>query len=225
MRYLYGFSVLALALLAGCKNEPPPPPEAAPPPPKTAQEMYNDYKTALTPLLTGAGQVGAIGPGMKDPVISAFTTARSQYSREEHEPEALERIEKDVTDAVNLARDNEQWFALDGLLDVHQKISPKSQRYQSLRRRADLMMARPWVYVTGFAEIDKGDLVVFLTIIDPLTNEQEDLRVREGEEFYPDAEGKSILRLVKVIGAQSGVELEYLKLPGETWAVPGPKNN
>jgi hypothetical protein len=63
-----------------------------------------------------------------------------------------------------------------------------------------------------------------VTVVDPLTQARQELRVREGEEFYPDAEGKSILRLVRVIGAQSGVELEYMRLPGETWEEPGPKN-
>lgn len=225
MRYLYGLSIIGLVLLAGCKEEPPPEPEAVPPPPKTANEMYTAYKAALNPLLTGAGQIDAIGPGMKDSIISAFTSSRSGFAQEINEPEAVGMIENDITSAISLAQTNAQWFALDGLLDVHQKLNPNSQRYQSLRRRTDLMMARPWVYVTGFAEIDAGDLVVFMTVTDPLTQTREDLRVREGEEFYPDAEGKSILRLVRVIGAQSGVELEYLRLPGETWEVPGPKNN
>ena len=224
MRYLYGLSIIGLVLLAGCKDPEPEVPVPEPPPPKTANEMHSEYKAALNPLLAGAGQIDAIGPGMKEPIISAFRNARSQFSAEINEPEAVGRIETDVTNAITLAQTNEQWFALDGLLDVHQMLNPNSQRYQSVRRRTDLMMARPWVYVTGFAEIDPGDLVVFVTVVDPLTQAREDLRVREGEEFYPDAEGKSILRLVRVIGAQSGVELEYLRLPGETWQEPGPKN-
>lgn len=225
MRYVYGLSMIALIFLAGCKEEEPPPPEAQAPPPKTVNEIYTDYKAALQPLIAGAGpQGGIVAQEMKNPIISAFQTKRREYASEINEPEALAKVETDVTNAVSTARDNEQWYALDGLLDVHKSLNPESQRYQTVRRRADLMLARPWIQVTGFAEIDEGDLVVFVTVVDPKTREKEDLRVREGEEFYTDAEGKTVLRLVRVIGAQSAVEVEYLRLPGETWEVPGPKN-
>jgi len=225
MRYVYGLSMIALVFLAGCKDEEPPAPEVQPPPPKTVNEIYSDYKAALQPLLAGATTPGTITTQeMKNPIISQFQTKKREYAQEINEPEAVGRIESDITDAISKARDAEEWYALDGLLDVHKSLNPNSQRYQTVRRRADLMLARPWIMVTGFAEIDAGDLVVFVTVMDPKTREKEDLRVREGEEFYTDAEGKSVLRLIRVVGAQSAIEVEYLRLPGETWEVPGPKN-
>lgn len=226
MRYLYGLPMIALVFLAGCNLEKEPEePVVEAPPPKTAQEIYQDYKTALNPLFAGAAANSGFTIGMKDPIISQFRTAKSQYAQEINEVEASDKIANDVSNAVKEAQNSEQWYALDGLLDVHKMLSPNSQRYDTVRRRCDLMLARPWVKVTGFAEIDKGDLITFLDVLDPNTGEIQSLKIREGEEFYPDEEGKDILRLVKVIGAQSAVELEYLRLPGETWEIPGPKNN
>lgn len=224
MRYLCGLSlvtIIALVGLAGCKPKEPEVVVPPPPPPKTVTEIYSDYKAALQPLLAGTN----ITYGTTEPIISQFKTTRAQYTQEINEPEAVAKIENDVNNAIKQVRDAEQWYALDGLLNVHKYLNPNSQRYDSLRTRTDLMLARPWVKVTGFAEIDPGDLITFMDITDPKTLETNNFKVREGEEFYPDAEGNMVLRLVRVIGNQSAVELEYLKLEGETWEVPGPKNN
>lgn len=226
MRSLFGLSLITLILLAGCKEEPPP--EAAPvePPPKTVQEIVTDYTTALQPLFTGAQKGSGFVFGMEEPIISAFNTARSQYSapKEINEPAASAQIEQQVTTYIKTARDSEEWYALNGLLKVHAILSPQSQRYLQLRKKCDMMMERPMVKCTGFATIDGTDLMAFLDIMDPKTFQVTSVRVREGEEFYPDAEGKSMLRLVKVIGAQSGLEMEYMRVPGETWEIPGPVN-
>lgn len=80
---------------------------------------------------------------------------------------------------------------------------PDSQVYTSLRRRADLMMARPVVVCTGFATIGSEDLLTFLEITDPKSKKTDTFRIREGEEFYPGADGKSLLKLIRVVGAQS----------------------
>lgn len=226
-RYIYGMTVVMLALLAGCKKEEPTPPAVEPPPPKSTAEIYGDYKAALQPLFSAASPNSAFGHGMKTPIISQFKSARSQYSseREINEPEARTQIEKDVSNYIKAAKKAEQWFAVDALLDVYKILRPDSQVYTTLRTRSDLMMARPIVACTGFATIGDEDLLSFLDVMDPKTRQVETFRVREGEAFYPDAEGKSLLRLVRVIGAQSAIEMEYLALPGETWEIPGPKND
>lgn len=226
MRSVLGLSMLTLILLAGCKEEPPPEAQPQEVPPKTVQEIYNDYSAALQPLFAGAQANSGFFFGMADPIISQFNTVRSQYSvpKEINEPAASAQIEEQVANNIKIAKDAEQWYALDGLLRVHASLNPTSQRYQPLRRKTDLMMERPLVKCTGFATIDGDDLMAFLDIVDPKTMKTESVRVREGEEFFPDAEGKSILRLVKVIGAQSGLELEYMRMPGETWEIPGPVN-
>lgn len=226
MRSIFGLSLITLILLAGCKEEPPK--EAAPvePPPKTVQEIVGDYSTALQPLFAGAQKGGGFVYGMDDPIISAFNTVRAQYSvpKEINEPAASAQIEEQVTNNIKVARDSEEWYALNGLLKLHAILNPTSQRYQQLRKKCDMMMERPIVKCTGFVTIDGNDLQAFLDVMNPKTFQITSVRVREGEEFYPDAEGKSMLRLVKVIGAQSGLEIEYMRLPGETWEIPGPVN-
>lgn len=224
MKYIYGMAVILLACLAGCKEEPPEP-ENQPPPPLTTEKIHSDYRNALSPLFNGANPNANFRKGDKNPPIQEFKQLRQKMSSEENEPEAKQRIEKDVVNNLKKARDNEQWFAVDGLLDIYGMLRPDSQVYTSLRRRANVMMARPVVVNTGFAKIGDEDLLTFLEITDPMTGEVDTFRVREGEEFYPDEEGKSLLKLIRVIGAQSGVEMEYLALPGYTWEVPGPENN
>ena len=225
MRYIYSFSVIALAFLAGCKNEPPAPPEPEPPPPLTATKIHSDYKAALQPLFNAATPGVPFGVDQKTPILTQFDTIRRQMAQEINEPEGKDKIEKDVRDNVKKAERAEQWFVVDALLDVHKRLRPESQVYTSLRRRSDLMMARPIVESTGFITIGDEPLTSFLSITDPKTRKVDTYKVKEGEEFYPNAEGKSVLRLVKVIGAQSAIEMEYLALPGETWVVPGPKND
>ncbi len=228
MRYFYGLTVIVvLTCLAGCKDPEPAEPVVEKPPPKTAGQIHGEYKKALQPLFSAAAQNTPFGDGDKAAIISAFRTVRGQYSDpyEINEPEAKAKIEKDVSNSIKAAKRAEQWYALDGLLDVHKMLRPDSQVHTAIRRRTDLMLARPWVKCTGFATIGQEDLLSFLEITDPKTKITDTFRVHEGEEFYPDAEGKSLLKLIKVIGAQSAIEMEYLVLPGETWIIPGPKNN
>ena len=226
MRYIYGLAVFVLVCLAGCKEKAPSEaaaPEA--PPPKTTQQIYSEYKAALQPLFNAAKPNGGFGEGQKGAIISTFSTTRAQMRSELNEPEAKGRIEKDVSTNIKAAKRAEQWYAIDALLDVHKALRPDSQVHISLRRRTDLMLGRPQVKCTGFATIDANDLLSFLEIRDPKTKVVDSFRIREGEEFYPGADGKDLLKLIKVIGNQSAIEMEYLALPGETWVIPGPKNN
>jgi len=223
MKYFYGMTVISLAFLAGCNQEEKVP-EVEPPPPLTVQQIYTEYRNALQPLLNAAAPGALFGEGQKAPILSEFNTTRSRMASEINEPESRGRIETEVTNAIKRAREAEQWYVVDGLLDVYRILRPDSQVYTTLRRRADLMLARPIVKSTGFAAIGDEELQAFLEITDPKTGRSSTFRVREGEEFYPDAEGNSMLRLIRVVGAQSAVEMEYLALPGETWEVPGPKN-
>lgn len=227
MRSLIGLSMIALVALVGCTKEEPPA-EAVPVevPPKTTEAIFGEYNAALQPLFLAATPGSGFAFGMADPIISAFSMAKGQNSvpKEINEPAASAQIEQQVANHITKARDAEEWFALDGLLRVHAQLNPSSQRYQQLRRKTDLMMERPLVKCTGFAEIDGGDLMAFLDVMDPKTFKITSVRVREGEEFYPDAEGKTTLRLVRVIGAQSGLEMEYMRVPGETWEITGPVN-
>lgn len=226
MRSLIGLSLVTLILLGGCKEEPPPEPEPVEIPPKTEQEIANDYSTALQPLFAAAQPGSGFLYGMADPIIAEFNRVRGQYTnpKEINEPAAAAKIEAQLSNHIKNARDAEEWFALDGILRVHAILNPTSQRHQQLRRKCDLMMKRPLVKCTGFMGIDGNDPVSFLTITDPMTGASDSFKVHEGEEFYPDAEGNMLLRLVKIVGAQSAIELEYMVLPGETWQVPGPEN-
>ena len=226
MKYIYGLSLALVLCLVGCGDlEQQDKAEIEKPPPLTATKIHSDYKKALDPLFKGSSANAPFGKGAKNAPIAEFRTVRGQMSAEINEPEAKEKLEKDVERFIDQAKDNEQWFAVDGLLDVYQILRPDSQVYSNLRRRAELMMARPVVRSTGFVAIGDEELICFLDITNPMTGDQDTFKVREGEEFYEGPDGKMGLKLIRVIGAQSALELEYLALPGYTWEIPGPKND
>jgi hypothetical protein len=81
--------------------------------------------------------------------------------------------------------------------------------------------------VTGFVQTG-GEVYTFLEVTDPESSAKETFKVREGEEFYRPAKigsvpnNSEVLRLVRIIGNQQEVEIEY-KLANFLWKVPGPR--
>jgi len=125
------------------------------------------------------------------------------------------------------AREAGRWRKVKVLCEVYKLIQPGSDRYAKLERDAELMLARPEVQVTGFVQTG-AELYAFMEVKEPVTGVKETFKVREGEEFYrPEKIGSQpnnveVLRLVRIIGNQQEVEIEY-KLANFLWKVPGPR--
>lgn len=214
MRVLLTVSlVLSFAALSvGCKPEPPPEPKEKPPPPPTAEELYSQIKQKLGPFYQAYQQKSHIA-GNAGQTIEDFRTGKGQFTAAENGREALSRAQRDIEQWIKWARDEERYRWVKTAIQLYKVFQPGTQRYKSLERRADLMLARPKVTVKGFFELD-GDLYAFLECTDPDTNEVTQYKVREGEEFH------EVLRLIRIIGDNQAVELLYIPA-NDTWVVKG----
>ncbi len=217
--------MLALVAVTACQQPPPPPTTPPPPPPPTPEEHAAKVRSTLGPVL-------ADGPLTGDPstfvtMISSFSGMKAQLSATEEGRGGLAIIQRELEDALKKSRDASRWRKVKVLCELYKVLQPGSDRYAKLGRDADLMIARPEVLVTGFVQTN-GEVYAFMEVKDPITGTKQTFKVREGEEFYrPEKIGSvpntsEVLRLVRIIGNQQEVEIEY-KLANFLWKVPGPR--
>ncbi|MGC9054065.1 MAG: hypothetical protein ACP5KS_09305, partial [Candidatus Hydrogenedens sp.] len=168
----------------------------------------------------------------QDTIVNYFRGIKAKYSAIENGKIAMSRIAPDIEETIRQARDKQRWALVIAGINIYDVLRPGASapdgKYARLKERAELMLSRPRVEVTGFLQAE-NDLYVFLTVTDTKTNKTENFKVREGEEFYepvnPQTKQKESakLRIVRVIGDQQSVELLYIPA-NDTWVVPGPKN-
>lgn len=203
-----------LLLFTACEPAPPPPPPTPPPPPEpTAEELYSQLRGVLGDLLTP----GAAAPDdfSVEGIISSVQGRQMQLSATENGRTAIQRITRDVDEAIRTARDEERFRKVKALCQVHRVLQPGNDRYAKVEEHAQMMLDRPEITVTGFAE-SAGELYVFISLRDPKTGETVSYQRREGEEFH------DVMRLVRIIGNLQAVEVEYL--PARyVWRVSGPR--
>lgn len=201
---------LLLVLVAACAPEPPPPPPEPEEPPEPTPE---EYRQQLRSMMGSLLQPGI--PLSGEPPIIELQGRKTQLMATDNGRAALGMITRDIEDAIRLNKEEERWPKLAALCRAFRVLQPDNTRYEKTREYADLMMKRPRITVTGFMELDK-ELYVFIDLFDRETGATSSHRVREGEEFY------STMRLVRIIGNQQSVEVEYLPL-SYTWICDGPK--
>jgi hypothetical protein len=206
-------------LISGCGGEPeppPPPPEALLPPEPTKQEVFAQFREALSPLFTTVAQPsGDVGEAQKSQAITKLQSLKAKHTTSENGPAAIKEIQAEVEDMITKMRDAQRWATLKTCVDFFKIFEPGSDKYLSYVEKADLMMARPIVSVKGFFELTDG-LYAFLEVEDKVSKESKSYKVREGEEFH-----EGILRLVRIIGNKQSVEVEYTPI-NTTWIVKGP---
>ena len=216
--------LLVLVAVTACQPAPPPPPPTPPPPPPpTPEEHAAKLRTVLGTVLADA----PLGPGDPSSIVSSFNGAKAPMTATEEGRGGLAIIQREVEDAMKKAREAGRWRKVKVLCEIYKSIQPGSDRYAKMERDAELMMAKPDVLVTGFVQTG-ADLYAFLEVKDPITGAKDTFKVREGEEFYrPEKIGSQpntaeVLRLVRIIGNQQEIEIEY-KLANYLWKVPGPR--
>jgi len=219
--------LLAVLAVTACQPPPPPPPPTPPPPPEPTPEQHADNaRKAMGPLL-GDAPLPPGGQAALDALVATFSGTKAQLSATENGRGGLAIIQREIEDTIKKMRDAGRWRKVKVLCDVYKVLQPSSDRYAKLSRDAELMMAKPDVLSTGFVQTG-GDLYAFLEVKDSTTGAKETFKVREGEEFYrPDKLGSQpnsseLLRLVRIIGNQQEVEIEY-KPANFVWKVPGPR--
>lgn len=214
MRYLAPLIVAGLIVLAGCEREPPPPPEPEAPPPPTAQELYQQLRQSLGPLWAAVEQGRGMSRMQMEAAVDAFRAARQQVLMEENLPEAVERLKRDLSEAVTKSRREDRGKAAWLAIKSYYVLEPGSTRFDPQLRWANLVLARPEVRVRGFAG-DGPNTYIFMDVTEPETTNTVQYRQRVGEEFH------DVLRVLSIQGNNDWVVLEYLPLEQE-FRVRGP---
>ncbi len=210
---LASLGLLIIVLVAACKPEPPPPPPPPPPPEPTAEEYYQQLRTIMGNLLMSGIQ--AQHDSAIPDLLNQLQARKAQLTASENGRNALQMLSRDVEESIKKAREEERWRKISALCRVYMTLHPDNPRFERTREYADLMLKRPVLTVTGFMELD-NELYVFIDLFDPTDGKTTAYRVREGEEFHTN------MRLVKIIGNQYSIEVEYLPL-NYSWECVGPK--
>ena len=205
---------LTLLVIAACKPEPPPPPPTPPPPPEPTPEEYHQQLRSMMGNLLMSG-IQAPDDALIPDLLNQLQAKKLQLTATENGRQSLVMVTRDVEESIKVAREEERWRKVSALCRVFQVFQPDNTRFEKAREYADLMVKRPILTVTGFMELD-NELYVFIDLFDPTTGQTTAYRIREGEEFHGN------MRLVKIIGNQYSIEVEYLPL-NYSWECIGPK--
>ena len=166
-------------------------------------------KSALTRKLLS-------GPDVEpSTVLGAVRMVKSKLAAEENGAAALARFQGDVTEAIQTARDHDDWEKVLLGIQIYEVLDPASERYAKLKERAETIAKCPGVQIKGFFEVD-NQLYAFLIVTDPQTREQETYRVREGEEFH-----NGLFKLLRIIGNQERCEIIYAPI-NDTFTLNAP---
>ena len=111
-------------------------------------------------------------------------------------------------DIAKSAAESERYKLVLACIDAIELLNMESRLLERLGARADTILARPVVRVRGFLDDhEKGDTYVFLELLDRRNGTVERYEARPGDEF-------NNLRLIRIIGRNKAVLLEYLRMPG-----------
>lgn len=213
-------AVVCILVLWACSPPPPPPPPPAPVGPQSKEEVAVLIKPIIDPLRTSALPGGPVLPdSTRQMVVGQLRDTTAQYGGTEFGRAALRDLGYEISELAKSAAMDERWRLTMTCIDAFEVLSMESKLLNRLGERAEKMLEQPTVRVRGFLEDgEKGDLYVFMELIDRKTGDIKRVEAREGEEF----EG---LRLLKVVGRNQKVRMEYLKIPGLIFDVPFEPNN
>lgn len=202
---------ILLFIVSGCSNvfkkaEVPPPEE---PGPKSKEEALNLISPAIQPLRnTSVPGAPGLSEEQRQQVMMSLHNVIVTYGSNQYGKEALRELGYEVLDLAKKASASERYRLALACIEAAELLQVDSLYLKRLGPKAELMLKKPKVAVKGFVDdIEKKQLYVFLELTDHLTGKTERLEAREGDEFHD-------LRLVRVIGNNKAVLLEYLKMPG-----------
>mgnify|MGYP000994327100 CR=1 FL=1 len=209
--FLAVLCALVIGLLAGCKPAPPPPPPPVPSGPQTKEEVMNLVLPALSPIQAVLAQpkgVGGLDEGSRIYMMNQLSDAVSKYGSQPFGREALREVGYRIADLGKQASAQERWRVALACVDAFDILQMESLTVARLEGKAKTMMEQPLIRVRGFLEDkEKNDLYVFLELVNRKTMEVKKVQMREGEET-------DSIRLLKVIGRNQKVRVEYTKIPG-----------
>lgn len=214
--------VLAAMVVTGCNQAPPPPPPPQPIGPQTKQEVLALVLPALAPIermLAMPPNTGGISEADRAAVMAQLGEAVAKYGSLPFGREALVDVGYKIAEMGKKASEQERWRLALVCVDAFDILQMESLTVSRLGDRAKTMMEQPTVRVRGFMEDQQTrSLYVFLELVNRKTGAVEKAQIREGEEI----DG---IRLIKVIGRNQKVRVEYLKIPGLIFDVDFEPNN
>ncbi len=215
--------LMGVITVSGCKPvPPPPPPPAGPVGPQSKQEVLALVLPALAPIeavLAQPAGKGGLSEAARSSVMMQLRDAVSQYGNQPFGREALRDVGYRIADMGKQASTQERWRVALACVDAFDILQMESMSVSRLGERAKTMMDQPTIRVRGFLEDkEKGDLYVFLELVNRKTMEVQKVQAREGEEVGG-------IRLLKVIGRNQKVRVEYIKIPGLIFDVDFEPNN
>lgn len=205
-------AAMLTVLFSGCEA-PRPPDISEPAGPKTKEEVLAIVRPLVQPIRdTVRPPAGVMPPGVSDEqheqIIGALRDAIIHYGDTPHGQQALRELGYEIEEFAKEARDLERWRLVRICVDAHEILNMRSETIMRLDARAQSMLAKPKIEVKGFMEDkEQNDYYVFLQLTDRSTGKRRTVTMREGEEVDD-------LRLVRIIGRNKGVRLEYLKIEG-----------
>ncbi|MBI4556849.1 MAG: hypothetical protein HY706_04635 [Candidatus Hydrogenedentes bacterium] len=206
---------VALAL-SGCQKKeeakkPAEPSQAKPEP--TPEEIAMELRAAFQPVAAFVDTGGAIPQELKDQALSQLRTGKAKHQGTANGKKALAKIGDECEDKIKQASEAKLWYKVLLYCEALETLEPSNTVFVRYRDRATKEINKPRVTVKGIiTDETTGSTNVSLQIYDPPTGKTETIWMREGEEHKK-------LRLIRIIGVNRGVEMEYLET-GDKFEVP-----
>ncbi len=197
--------IAAAGLLAGCgPSEPAKPKQVvdpnAPPPP-TPEEIAKRAITELSldqPLPPpGTRMMGNI----RATTLAQFKQQHMTLSKTPEGQIALKQVQKVLEDRISAFENGGYWEHVVTYTDAFAIFHPGSKKYERLHQKALVELRKPKVTLKGLPEAN-GQKIAFLNIYIPLSSENFDERLSQGEEMHG-------IKFLGVFGRDRGARLEY----------------
>ncbi len=183
-----------------------------------ANDIYAHIRPTLAPWDAAmASNANTFAEKTKSRTIQSLRTIMAHYGASDAGRHALAKLADDVRANIREARKQDRWDMVQSGMDIFGVFRQRSFFMKFYTELAERQLARPKVYLKGFLDdIEKDDTYAFLELRINGSNEVINKQVRVGEEFL---DPPHTLKLLRIIGINHGVELEYFEIPGYTFEV------
>lgn len=216
MRTMLAIVLFCATVLVGCGPKSALPPSlaaaktgAAAPVEETPEQIATKLRTPMAPLKAALIAPQDMAVEVKTKMLADVRAVMTTSSATENGKQAIAQVAGEMEEIIRKGRDAKKWSTAMTAVELYEVLVPGSTKYAKIKEQCDVYLKMPKVSIKGFFNVDtrKDEIYVFLEVQTP-DGKKKDVKVEPGEEF----EG---FRLARIIGNQQGVELEYLKLPGE----------
>ncbi len=203
LRLTFALTLFALPLaVTGCEEEEPETIVEEPPPP-TPQEIAAQIMAEAQLLAPIPPKGATLPPGAGQAFLNQMRGIYTLHQATPEGQEALKEVGRKIDERLQAVEANELWDFVLVLCDVHMVFNPGSTRFDRSRQNAQVQLRKPKITLKGIYG-DGGRVTAMMDFYMPLTLETFKEEMRPGEE-------KHGMKFIKVIGNNSGVEMEYLE--------------